>query len=75
MGIAEVSVWAAYFKKNGPHNAMRFYDRPAALQTTAIVRVNGGKAEMKEFLPYGIEEEYATMEDIIKLVGGVKNGQ
>jgi len=69
--MAEYRVWLGYRKKHGPMNDVRRFDRPAALISSILSRVHGGKSEMKDFMPFGEEEKEATLEDIISVFGGV----
>lgn len=74
----EFDLWIAYRQKNGPMNAARYYDRPAALVAYMINRANGGKAEFSDFMPkYGKEEKNAepTLEEFLQSFPGVKIGK
>lgn len=74
MSMAEINVWTAYRKKYGPMNDVRRHDRPAALLAHIITSVYGGKAKIKDFLPFGVKEDEnreATLDDFIKAFGGV----
>ena len=77
MSLREVLVWSAYRMKYGPMNDVRRHDRPAALLASLLSHAHGGKAEMKEFMPFGKEadETAATLDDIIAQIGGVKIGK
>lgn len=76
MGVSEVALWVKYFKKHGPHSAVRKYDRPAALLAYVASRISGGKSVMTDFMPFGREDEKeATFEDIVNILVGAKGGK
>lgn len=65
-------VWVSYRKKYGPMNDVRRFDRPAALLSSILIKLRGGKATQQEFMPFGKEEkEEAALEDVIAVFGGV----
>lgn len=71
-------MWLKYREKYGPMNDIRRHDRPAALLGSILSRANGGKAEIKDLMPWGkkeAEEQEPSLEDIIKSVGGIKIGE
>lgn len=74
MTVSEVALWAAYFKKFGPLNAVRMYDRPAALLAYVASRAVGGKSTMQDFMPFGREEKEATFDDLVDILVGDKKG-
>lgn len=76
MTMAEYSTWLSYRKKHGPMNDVRRYDRPAALISYVASRLMGGKNQMKDFMPFGKDDDKeATLEDIIQAFGGVNIGK
>ena len=75
MSLNEFRVWVDYRNKYGPMNDVRRYDRPAALLGNILSQAHGGKAKMKDFLPWGKDEREPTLEDLIGAIGGVKIGR
>ncbi|WP_460640112.1 phage tail assembly protein T [Larkinella harenae] len=73
--MTEYAVWCAYRDKYGPMHDVRKFDRPAALIAMILNRVHGGKATMKDYMPWGQEEKEATIEDLIAEFGGVNIGK
>lgn len=71
MSFGEYAQWLAYRKKYGPMNDVRRYDRPAALLAQIGTQACGGRGKMKDFMPFGIEEQEATLDDIIRAFKGV----
>lgn len=67
---AEYELWLRYRYKFGPMNMIRMYDRPAALLSTIISNVYGGKRKPDDFLPYGKEDEDVVLEadDFVNLL-------
>lgn len=57
-------------------NDVRRYDRPAAMVGQIISKVNGGKVEMKDLMPWGKEDKEVTLEEFVNSLGpGVKVGK
>lgn len=56
MSQREYNGWLAYRRKWGPMNHMRLVDRPAALISLMLNRVNGGHAEITDFMPWPVEQ-------------------
>ncbi len=80
MSLKEFNIWLAYRHKNGPMNDIRRYDRPAALITSALSQVHGGKARQEDFMPWGKEpDQIATFDDLVnhmvKTAGGAQGGK
>lgn len=53
----EFGVWLAYRQKRGPLNHMFRTDYAIARLSVLISRVNGGKLDIKDFMPYIDEDE------------------
>lgn len=77
MPLSEVALWQRYRKQHGPLTYERMFDRPAALLAFIFSRAHGGKATMKDLLPYSRDgvDEAPPLEDIIKQIGGTKIGK
>ncbi len=75
MPLREVHVWLAYRNKYGPMSDVRRFDRPAALIASLISRAHGGKAELRDFMPFGIDQDAVSMDEIIAAFGEVKIGK
>jgi hypothetical protein len=72
MTTAEFSLWLRYRKKHGPMNDVRRHDRPAALLAYVASRLGGNKCEIKDFMPFGVEEDReASLSDIMNALGAV----
>jgi hypothetical protein len=76
MPITEVRLWMAYRKKYGPMNNVRKYDRPAALISSILSRIYGGKAKIADFLPFGQTEAEKLVNELVAELGpGVAIGK
>jgi hypothetical protein len=81
MGYSEWVLWNKYFKKYGPLNPIRKYDRAGAMIAHIIDHALGGKHKFEDFLPFGKhkdeeDEELRIGEYIEKALGGkVKIGK
>lgn len=76
MSANEVRVWQAYRAKYGPMNDVRRHDRPAALISSVLSRIHGGKATQTDFMPFGKEEKEPSVNDLlVAFGGGVKIGK
>lgn len=78
----EIRLWISYRNKHGPLGMERRFDRPAAIIGMILSRAYGGKATMKDFMPWGQEEqadEVVSFDQLIdqigKQVGGVNIGE
>lgn len=74
---SEYYLWLRYRRKFGSFSPVRKYDRGSALIATMISNANGGKASMKDFMPFGYESEDVEVspeEFMNLLVSGGKNG-
>lgn len=69
MSHAEAVQWAIYIRKRGSLNVGRRIDRGFASLTMWLLRVNGAKVEMEDFLPYYEKQpdRVAEPEDVLKL--------
>ncbi len=56
-----------YYRLRGTLNPNRKIEWAAALITMMVNNVNGGKATMKDFMPYKDEEEDISLEDAMRL--------
>jgi hypothetical protein len=54
MSGAEMHRWKLYRAKHGPLDLERRYDRPAALNAFMVSTVNGGKGQMRDFMPWPV---------------------
>jgi hypothetical protein len=74
MTLTEVDLWAAYRRKHGPLSPERKFDLGSAMTAATIVRVNGGKLNTTDFLPYRRvaeeQEEELTLEKLSEAFGG-----
>jgi hypothetical protein len=50
MPMDEFGAWFAYVELHGPVDYRRRYDEPAAMLTYVTQKIQGGKAELKDFL-------------------------
>lgn len=57
MSSAEFSRWIKYRNRHGAMDDRRTVDRPAALISSVIARIHGGKAEVEDFMPKQEEQE------------------
>lgn len=58
MTHAELVAWWQYRRKWGPLDVTRRYDRPAAVMAATAVQLMGGKVEVKDFMPYPMDDEH-----------------
>lgn len=65
----EALQWADYISKTGSLNTGRRIDRGFAMLTTWLLRVNGSKAEIEDFLPYHEKQpdKIATPDEVLNL--------
>lgn len=74
MTYAEYCDWVAYIRKRGTlHQGMRI-ESAAALVSMMLSRVNGGKAEMADFMPHAKPESGESLSDVMNLLTGGKRG-
>lgn len=57
MSERELEIWGRYRFKYGPLNPIRMFDQGPALISSVISKVNGGKANPIDFMPYGKKQE------------------
>lgn len=75
LSYTEAVSWMAYVRQSGPLSLSARMERGFALLATMLSRVNGGKAEIADFMPsWGPEEAppEATPQDILSLLQAVK---
>ncbi len=78
MSRGEIALWMAYREKNGPMNYMRMFDRPAALIGSILSRAHGGKATLKDLMPWpgnNNSDAAPTLDKLIEKIGGVRIGK
>lgn len=74
MSLSEFSNWKAYVKKHGPLHPGMNLERGFALIASTLVRVNGGKAKMTDYMPHyeSPDNDVATPQDIIRILTGAR---
>lgn len=69
MTAREAQKWSQYIHKRGALHTGLNLERGFALVAMMLSRVNGGKAEMADFMPH-YERPEATIDDVMKLFAG-----
>lgn len=75
MSAAEFGRWIKYRNTYGAMDDNRMVDRPAALIACVLSRVNGGKAEIEDFMLHKKEEDEPVISNPVELAsvfGGLK---
>lgn len=74
MSHAEAVEWAKYIRARGSLNMGKRIDRGFAMLTMWLLRVNGGKAELEDFLPYAEKppEKPASAAAVFALLKSIK---
>lgn len=75
MSAAEFWRWIKYRNTYGAMDDKRMVDRPAALIASVLSRVNGGTAEIEDFMPHKTEEDEPVISDpkqLASVFGGLK---
>jgi hypothetical protein len=69
--------WIEYFNRNGRLDPIRMYDRGSAQLCSIVANALGGSGTVEDFLPYKPQREnpLASLDDVVKAFGMVKNGR
>lgn len=69
--------WLNYFERNGRLDPLRMYDRGTAQLCSIVVKSLGGNGTMEDFLPHKPKARsvLSSIDDFVKVLGGVKNGR
>jgi hypothetical protein len=72
LSYAEALDWFAYIRKRGSlHDGMRV-EAAAALISVVLNRVNGGKADMADFMPHAKPQAADSIDGVMNLLLGAK---